>query len=159
MKTPRTAKLVKLEDAVTFAPFDAAEYLDSEEMVAAYLSEAAASGDEQLFLTALADIARARSMTKLAKDSGLGRESLYKSLRAGAKPRFDTISAIMRGMGLQLSVVTAKTGPTSTGGVAKVARASKTRPGTKIARRAKIAHPSPGKTSAGRSAHRSKAGA
>lgn len=159
MKTPRNAKVVKLENAVTFAPFDAAEYLDSEEMIATYLSEAAASGDEQLFLTALADIARARSMTKLAKDSGLGRESLYKSLRAGAKPRFDTISAIMRGMGLQLSVVIAKARPTSTGGVTKIARASKTRPSTKVARGAKIAHPSPVKTPAGRAAHRAKADA
>lgn len=122
MKTPRNMKVGKLEGAVTFAPFDAAEYLDSEEMIAAYLSEAAASGDEQVFLTALADIARARSMTKLAKDSGLGRESLYKSLRAGAKPRFDTIAAIMRAMGLQFSIVPAKSRLPTTAVASKVAR-------------------------------------
>ena len=147
MKTPRSAKAVKREDAVTFALFDAAEYLDSEEMIAAYLSEAAASGDEKLFLTALADIARARSMTKLAKDSGLGRESLYKSLRAGAKPRFDTIAAIMRGMGLQLSVVTAKSKPASTSARPMKARAAKRAP------------PAPRKTSVGRAARRAKANA
>lgn len=150
MKTPRNPTAVKREEAVTFAPFDAAEYLDSEEMIAAYLSDAAASGDEQLFLTALADIARARSMTKLAKDSGLGRESLYKSLRAGAKPRFDTISAIVRGMGLQLSVVTAKSKTAVT--------LSKTPAGKRIARGAKAAAPSRGATSGGRPAHRAKAG-
>lgn len=135
MKTPRTMKAAKPGAAVTFAPFDAAEYLDSEEMIAAYLSEAAASGDEQLFLTALADIARARSMTKLAKDSGLGRESLYKSLRAGAKPRFDTVSAIMRAMGLQLSVVPARTSAARAVGVpkaaAKTARPSRGKPSTR----------------------------
>ncbi len=158
MKPTRIVKAMKPENAVTFAPFDAAEYLDSEEMIAAYLSEAAASGDEQLFLTALADIARARSMTKLAKDSGLGRESLYKSLRVGAKPRFDTISAIMRGMGLQLSVVVAKATPASTGGVTKSARAPRTRPHT-VARGANIAPPSPRKTPAGRGAHRAKSDA
>ena len=157
MKTPRNVKAVKIGDVVTFAPFDPAEYLDSEEMIAAYLSEAAASGDGQLFLAALADIARARSMTKLAKDSGLGRESLYKSLRAGANPRFDTISAIMRGMGLQLSVVTAK--PASTVGVSKIARPSKTRSGMKIARGAKVGHPSRGTASVGRATHPAKADA
>lgn len=133
MKTPRNVKVGKPEGAVTFTPFDAAEYLDSEEMIAAYLSEAVASGDEQLFLAALADIARARGMTELAKDSGLGRESLYKSLRAGAKPRFDTISAIMRAMGLQLSVVAAKTGPKRATGVSKVGRAPKASARTKTA--------------------------
>ena len=157
MKTPRNTKVVKPADAVTFAPFDAAEYLDSDEMIAAYLREAAASGDEQLFLTALADIARARSMTKLAKDSGLGRESLYKSLRVGAKPRFDTISAIMRAMGLQLSVVTATTKPAETGGGSKFARASKKPPGTKIAGGAKIGHPPRSKAPAGPATHRAKA--
>lgn len=108
MKTPKNVKVVRLEDVVTFTPFDAAEYLDSEEMIAAYLNDAAATGDEELFLSAIADIARARSMTKLAKDSGLGRESLYKSLRPGAKPRFDTVNTIMRAMGLKLTVVPSK---------------------------------------------------
>lgn len=144
MKTPRKSHVAKPEHAVTFAPFDAAEYLDSEEMIAAYLSEAAASGDEQMFMTALGDIARARSMTKLARESGLGRESLYKSLRPGAKPRFDTVSAIMRAMGLQLSVVPAKSASASIAGTPKLLRAPKTSAGTKGAR------PSRTRTSVGR---------
>lgn len=72
----------------TFTTFDAAEYLDSDEAIAAYLNEAMKDGDPDLLLSALSDIARARGMTKIAEDSGLGRESLYKALRPGAKPGF-----------------------------------------------------------------------
>lgn len=60
------------------APFDAAEYLDSEEAIAEYLSAALEENDPALFLSALADGVKARGMTKMAKDAGVGRESLYK---------------------------------------------------------------------------------
>lgn len=65
-------------DLRKFAPFDAADYLDSEEAIAEYLSLAAADPDPGVLLSAIADVAKARGMAKLALDSGLGRESLYK---------------------------------------------------------------------------------
>ena len=73
-----------------FAPFDAADYLTDEETIAEYLTAALEDPDSDLFLIAVRDVARARGMTQLAKDSGLGRESLYKALTPGAKPRYDT---------------------------------------------------------------------
>lgn len=86
-----------------FSAFDVAEYLDSEKSIAAYLNEAMAENDSDLFLSALADIARARSMSKVAEDSGLGRESLYKALRPGAKPGFATITRIMGALGVRMT--------------------------------------------------------
>ncbi|MFI3271888.1 MAG: addiction module antidote protein [Pseudomonadota bacterium] len=87
----------------TLTKFDLSEYLDSEEAIAEYLAAALEENDMDLFLAALADIAKARGMAQLAKDSGLGRESLYKSLSAGAKPRFETIMKITRALGVPLS--------------------------------------------------------
>lgn len=85
-----------------FSAFDIAEYLDSDEAIAAYLNEAIEENDSDLFLSALADIARTRSMSKVAEDSGLGRESLYKALRPGAKPGFATIARIMGALGVRV---------------------------------------------------------
>ena len=85
-----------------FTPFDAADYLDSDESVAAYLSAALEDDDPDLFLTAVKDVARARGMTQLAKDTGLGRESLYKALAPGAKPRYDTILKVVKALGVTL---------------------------------------------------------
>lgn len=82
--------------------FDAAHYLDSEEMIAEYLNQALASGDSDLLLMAIGDVARAKGMTQIARDSGLGRESLYKALAAGAKPRFDTVFRVLMALGVQM---------------------------------------------------------
>ncbi len=68
--------------------FDAAHYLDNDEVIAQYLNLALASGDTDLLLSAIADVAKAKGMAQIAQDTGLGRESLYKALSAGAKPRF-----------------------------------------------------------------------
>jgi len=84
--------------------FDAADYLDSEEVIAAYLNEALASDHPDLFLQAVADVAKARGMAKLAKDTGLGRESLYKALAPGAKPRYDTVLKVIRALGVELQM-------------------------------------------------------
>jgi probable addiction module antidote protein len=70
-----------------FTPFDAADYLDNEETIAAYLTEALEDPDPDMFIVAVKTVTRARGMTQLAKDTGLGRESLYKALAPGAKPR------------------------------------------------------------------------
>ena len=82
--------------------FDAADYLDSEESIAAYLSAALEEDDSENFLAALKTIARARGMTKLSKDAGVGRESLYKALALGAKPRYDTVLKVVRALGIHL---------------------------------------------------------
>ncbi|MDQ7057598.1 MAG: putative addiction module antidote protein [Ghiorsea sp.] len=59
-------------------------------------------GDPDLLLAALGDIAKAKGMSKLASETGLGRESLYKALSLGAKPRYDTILKVMRGLDIHL---------------------------------------------------------
>jgi probable addiction module antidote protein len=82
--------------------FDAADYLDSEEVIAEYLNVALASEHPDLFLQAIADVAKARGMAQLAKDTGLGRESLYKALAPGAKPRYDTVLKLIRALGVEL---------------------------------------------------------
>jgi len=87
------------------AKFDAAEYLDSEEVIAEYLNAALEDEDPNVFLTAVGDVAKARGMTELAKDAGLGRESLYKALTPGAKPRYDTVLKVIRALGVDLQTV------------------------------------------------------
>ena len=72
----KSSKAIKIETA----PFDAADYLDDNETVAAYLSAALTESDPNVFLMAVKDVARARGMSQLAKDTQLGRESLYKAL-------------------------------------------------------------------------------
>lgn len=84
--------------------FDAALYLDGEEMMAAYLAAAMEDPNPDVFLTALSDVARARGMAQLAKDTGLCRESLYKTLAPGSKPRFETIMKITKALGVPLMV-------------------------------------------------------
>lgn len=84
-------------------PFDAARYLTDDEAVAEYVNAVLETGDTDLLLVALGDIARARGMGQLAKDSGLGRESLYKALAPGAKPRFDTVLKVARALGVKLT--------------------------------------------------------
>ncbi len=82
--------------------FDAAPYLDSEETIAAYLSDILTANDPALLAAALGDIARARGMSEIAKASGITREALYKALRPDAQPRFDTISRVCAALGVKL---------------------------------------------------------
>jgi putative addiction module killer protein/probable addiction module antidote protein len=89
---------------VTYAPFEVADYLESEEAIAEYLSLAARDENPGVLLKALGDVAKARGMAEVAKASGLGRESLYKTLAPGAKPRFETIATIMRALNVGFSV-------------------------------------------------------
>jgi len=87
--------------------FDAARYLDSEEMIAEYLNAALEDGSTDLLLMTLGNIAKARGMTKIAKDSGLGRESLYKALAVGSKPQYDTVLKVMKALGVRLHATAA----------------------------------------------------
>ena len=94
-------------DKNAFREFDAAEFLDNEETIAAYVSEAMQDPNPDVLLSALNDVARARGMSRIAEDSGLGRESLYKMLRPGAKPRWETIARILLAMDIRLQAVPA----------------------------------------------------
>ncbi len=82
--------------------FDAAEYLNSEQDVAAYLTVILEENDPALLAAALGDIARSRGMTQVAKNSGITREALYKALRPGSEPRFDTVSRVCAALGVRL---------------------------------------------------------
>lgn len=82
--------------------FDASEYLNSEADVAAYLTAVLEENDAALLTAALGDIARARGMSQVARDSGIAREALYKALRAGSQPRFETISRVCAALGVRL---------------------------------------------------------
>jgi probable addiction module antidote protein len=84
------------------ATFDAADYLDNDSVIAEYLNAALEDENPDVFLQAIADVAKARGMSKLAQDTGLGRESLYKALAPGAKPRYDTIIKLVRALGVEL---------------------------------------------------------
>jgi probable addiction module antidote protein len=89
---------------VKVAPFDASEYLDNEEVIAEYLTAALEDPNPEVFLIAVANVAKARGIAKIAKDSGLGRESLYKALAPGAKPRYETVRKLMDALGVKLTV-------------------------------------------------------
>ena len=83
-------------------PWDAAEYLRSDEDMAAYLEAALEEDAAALFAAALGDIARAKGMTRIAHETGLGRESLYKALSAEGNPEFATVLKVLRSLGLKL---------------------------------------------------------
>ncbi|MCW5737531.1 MAG: putative addiction module antidote protein [Enhydrobacter sp.] len=89
----------------TYAPFDAADYLDNDVVIAEYLTAAAEDPNPEVFLAALGDVAKAKGMAKIAKEAGLGRESLYKTFGAGAHPRYETVSAVLRALGVKLTIV------------------------------------------------------
>lgn len=88
----------------TLRKFDAAEYLDNEETIAEYLTAALEDENPDVFLAAIFDVAKARGIAAIAKRAGLGRESLYKALAPGAKPRYDIIIKVLHGLGVKLTV-------------------------------------------------------
>lgn len=85
--------------------FDIVDYLDNETTIAAYLSAVLEEGNSDLLLAALSDVARARGMASLAAETGLSRESLYKALRPGAKPRYETVAKILGALRIKLQAV------------------------------------------------------
>ena len=84
------------------SPWDPAEHLKTEEDMVAYLEAALEEGDSTLVTAALGDIARAKGMTHIAREAGLGRESLYKALSPAGNPEFATILKVVAALGLQL---------------------------------------------------------
>lgn len=93
-------------------PWDAADFLEEEEDIVAYLEAAFEDGDPQLITAALGDIARSRGMTKVASKAGLGRESLYKALSRDGNPALVTVLKVMQALGLQLRVARLVSAPT-----------------------------------------------
>lgn len=89
---------------LTTTPFDVANYLQTHEEQALYLSTVLESGTKEEFLIALNDVARARGMSEVAKEANLNRESLYKSLNPKAKPQFETISKVINALGFHIQI-------------------------------------------------------
>jgi len=94
-------KIIKVDQ---LPEFDSAQYLDSEESIAAYLTEILKANNAALLASALGDIARARGMTEIAQAAGITREALYKALRPESAPRFDTIARVCAALGVRLVV-------------------------------------------------------
>jgi probable addiction module antidote protein len=89
---------------VKLKKFDPSDFLDDEKVIAEYLTAALEDPNPDVFLAAVGNVAKARGMSSIAKQSGLGRESLYKALAPGAKPRYDTMLKLLQGLGVKLSV-------------------------------------------------------
>ena len=97
--------MVKVADLPSF---DMAESLKTEEDIVMYLNMVLEENDPAELAHALGVIAKARGMTQIAKDAGIGRESLYKALREGANPRYDTIAKVIQALGLKLTITSNK---------------------------------------------------
>ncbi len=102
VKTKR--KVTPRASAASLAPFDASEFLDNEEVIAEYLAAALEDSNPDVFLRAVANVAKARGISKVAEASGLGRESLYKALAPGAKVRYETVRKVLDSLGVRLTV-------------------------------------------------------
>ena len=83
-------------------PFDAADYLDSPQAIAAYLSESFATGEDDLIARALGTVARVKGMKAVAEEAGVSRENLYRSLSAGGKPELGTVMKVLGALDVQL---------------------------------------------------------
>jgi probable addiction module antidote protein len=90
--------------AVKTKPFDPAKYLDNDEAIAAYMTDALETGDPAFVADALGVVARARGMSDVARAAGVSRESLYRALSADGSPKFETVLRVMQALGLQFSV-------------------------------------------------------
>lgn len=95
---------IGMKEMSRLTEFDPSAYLDSDEMIAEYLSAALEDGDPDVLLAAIGNVAKARGMSAIAAGAGLGRESLYKALTPGAKPRYDTILKVLKSLGVKLSI-------------------------------------------------------
>ena len=88
--------------------FDASDYLENDETVAEYLAAALENPDPDAFLVAVRDVAKARGIADVAARAGLGRESLYKTLSPGAKPRFETVRRLLAALDVRLVVTSSQ---------------------------------------------------
>jgi probable addiction module antidote protein len=97
--------MAKRKSRLGIAAFDASEFLDNEEVIAEYLTAALEDRNPNVFLHAVADVAKARGISKLAKGAGLGRESLYRARAPGANIRYDTVRKLLDSLGVRLTVI------------------------------------------------------
>jgi len=97
----KKAKKLKITD---FAMFDAVEYLKTEKDMADYLNAVLEDGDPALFVAAIGDIAKAKGMMEISKKSGVTREALYRALKLGSQPRFETVAKVINALGMRLTV-------------------------------------------------------
>ena len=89
--------------------FDIVDFLDSEEDMAAYLDAVIELNNPKLLQAALGDIARAKGMSSISSETGLSRESLYKSLCEQGNPRFETLAKVLDSLGLRFSIAPKRT--------------------------------------------------
>ncbi|MBK6806546.1 MAG: putative addiction module antidote protein [Betaproteobacteria bacterium] len=89
---------------IKLTEFDPSAYLDNDDVIAEYLSAALEDGNPDVFLSAVGNVAKARGMSVIAKQTGLGRESLYKAFAPGARPRYDTVLKVLQSLGVKLQV-------------------------------------------------------
>lgn len=82
-------------------PYDAADYLETPEDVKSFLESCLEDNDSEFFIQALGIAARSKGMTEISKQTGLGRESLYKSFGKGKHPRFETVLKVIQALGLE----------------------------------------------------------
>jgi len=94
-------KKVKISD---LPKFDVVDYLKTDKDIAEYLTVVLEDGDPALFVAAIGDIARAKGMSDVSKKSGVTRESLYRSLKIEARPRFETVTKVIHALGMKLGV-------------------------------------------------------
>ena len=102
--------MAKRKSRLGVAPFNASEYLDNRKVIAEYLGAALEDRNPDVFLQAVADVAKARGISKLAKDAGLERESLYKALAPGGKIRYHTVRKVLDSLGVRVTVTTGRSG-------------------------------------------------
>ena len=99
--------MTKAKAPLKLFAFDAAKYLKDDHAIVEYMAAVMEANDPDLLLLALGDVARAKGITQVAKDAGLGRESLYKALAPGAKPRFETVMKVAHALGVKFTVQSA----------------------------------------------------
>ena len=100
---PEDMPILELDTAGTSA-YEASRFLDSPETISAYLAQSMASQDPQVLMKALAEVAKAQGVNKVAEAAGVNRESLYKTLKGGSKTRYETIQKLMLALGVELTV-------------------------------------------------------
>lgn len=91
---------------IKLTKFDPSAYLDNQDVIVEYLNAALEDENMDVLISALGHVAKARGMSAIAESTGLGRESLYKAFRPGAKPRFDTVLKVLRSVGVKVRITT-----------------------------------------------------
>ena len=89
------------------ARWDASEFLDSDEAIAAYLNAAFEDGDPGYIAAAIGHVAKAKGMSQIARQTGLTRENLYRALGDGGNPELSTMTKVMRALGMRIQVAPA----------------------------------------------------